>query len=88
MVEKEVKKPQSLDDFLANHTSEDNESFDDIQEEAARRHRITKSWMYKVRLLVFLRLLVCLRLVVCLKLLVCLRLLVFLRLLVTKASGI
>ena len=27
--------------------SEDNMSFDDIQEEAARKHRIKNSWMYK-----------------------------------------
>lgn len=46
VVEQEKKK-QSLDDFLANHTSEDNMSFDDIQEEAARKHRIKNSWMYK-----------------------------------------
>ena len=41
------KKKQSLDDFLANHTSEDNMSFDDIQEEAAKKHRIKNAWMYK-----------------------------------------
>lgn len=43
----EKKKKQSLDDFLANHTSEDNMSFDDIQEEAAKKHRIKNAWMYK-----------------------------------------
>jgi len=45
--EEKKKKKQSLDDFLANHTSEDNMSFDDIQEEAAKKHRIKNAWMYK-----------------------------------------
>ena len=50
-LEKEKKKPQSLDDFMANHTSEDNESFDDIQEAHHLRHRVRKAWMYKVLIL-------------------------------------
>jgi len=37
--EKEEEEKMNLDKFLANHTSEDNESFKEIQEEAFARHR-------------------------------------------------
>ena len=37
--EKEQEEKMNLDKFLANHTSEDNESFKEIQEEAFKRHR-------------------------------------------------
>jgi protein DGCR14 len=39
--DKEVEEVEkvNLDKFLANHTSEDNESFNEIQEEAFARHR-------------------------------------------------
>lgn len=45
--DKEDKEKMNLDKFLANHTSEDNESFNEIQEEAFRRHRVKNAWMYK-----------------------------------------
>merc|ERR1712142_1008609 len=35
------------DKFLASHTSEDNESFIEIQEENDKKHRIKNAWMYK-----------------------------------------
>lgn len=44
---KEENEPLRLDKFLANHTSEDNESFIEIQDEAEKKHRIKNSWMYK-----------------------------------------
>ena len=44
---KTEKEPMRLDKFLANHTSEDNESFIEIQDEAEKKHRIKNSWMYK-----------------------------------------
>merc|ERR1719334_2602360 len=37
----------TLDKFLASHTSEDNESFIEIQEENDKKHRIKNAWMYK-----------------------------------------
>jgi hypothetical protein len=37
--EEEEKEKMNLDRFLANHTSEDNESFKEIQEEGFARHR-------------------------------------------------
>lgn len=37
----------NLDKFLANHTSEDNESFYDLQRETEIKHRIKNAWMYK-----------------------------------------
>jgi hypothetical protein len=37
--EEEEKEKMNLDKFLANHTSEDNESFKEIQEEGFARHR-------------------------------------------------
>nr|CAG4644868.1 EOG090X07SU [Leptodora kindtii] len=37
---------QSLDEFLEKHTSEDNESFEEMMDEAKRKHRIKYSWMY------------------------------------------
>jgi protein DGCR14 len=43
---KEEKK-QSLDQFLARHTSEDNESYHEIQEEQFRQFRVDKAWMFK-----------------------------------------
>jgi len=39
--------PVNLDTFLANHTSEDNESYHQIQNDAEKLHRIKNSWMYK-----------------------------------------
>ena len=41
------KEKMTLDKFLANHTSEDNESFIEIQEENDKKHRIKNAWMYK-----------------------------------------
>ena len=43
----EEKEKVTLDKFLANHTSEDNESFIEIQEENDKKHRIKNAWMYK-----------------------------------------
>jgi len=43
----EEKEPMRLDKFLANHTSEDNESFVEIQTENLKKHRIKNAWMYK-----------------------------------------
>ena len=37
----------TLDKFMANHTSEDNESFIELQVEQERKHRIKNAWMYK-----------------------------------------
>jgi hypothetical protein len=37
--EEEEEEKVNLDKFLANHTSEDNESFKEIQEEAFKRHQ-------------------------------------------------
>ncbi|XP_054154910.1 splicing factor ESS-2 homolog [Oppia nitens] len=36
-----------LDEFLNKYTSEDNASFETIQEHAARRHRLKYEWLYK-----------------------------------------
>ena len=41
------KKTMSLDQFMAVHTSEDNESFNEIQEEQFRKFRVDKAWMFK-----------------------------------------
>ncbi|XP_014261780.1 splicing factor ESS-2 homolog isoform X1 [Cimex lectularius] len=41
------KENMSLDHYLASHTSEDNQSFEDIIEEAERNHRKKYSWLYK-----------------------------------------
>ena len=41
------KKKMSLDQFMAVHTSEDNESFNEIQEEQFRKFRVDKAWMFK-----------------------------------------
>jgi len=38
---------ETLDMFMSKHTSEDNESFFEIQEESTRKHKIKHSWMYK-----------------------------------------
>ncbi len=38
---------ESLDQFLARHTSEDNESFNELQEEQFKKFRVEKSWMFK-----------------------------------------
>jgi len=40
-------KGENLDSFLSRHTSEDNESFHEIQAEAEKKHRIKMAWMYK-----------------------------------------
>merc|ERR1719410_304629 len=37
----------TLDQFMANNTSEDNESFIDIQTENEKKHRLKNAWMYK-----------------------------------------
>merc|ERR1719499_2284045 len=37
----------TLDKFMANHTSEDNESFIELQVENERKHRAKNAWMYK-----------------------------------------
>ena len=41
--EDENKEKDNLDKFLANHTSEDNESFSELQEEAFKAHRLHTS---------------------------------------------
>uniref|UniRef100_A0A8D8ZPT3 Protein DGCR14 homolog n=1 Tax=Cacopsylla melanoneura TaxID=428564 RepID=A0A8D8ZPT3_9HEMI len=41
-----VGKFQSLDEFLSTHTSEDNQSFEDIIEYAKKQHRIKYPWLY------------------------------------------
>jgi len=46
----EEKDVDNLDKFLANHTSEDNESFVELQIEAEKAHRLNKAWMYKEEL--------------------------------------
>eukprot|EP00088_Acartia_fossae_P020282 TRINITY_DN2190_c0_g1_i2.p1 TRINITY_DN2190_c0_g1~~TRINITY_DN2190_c0_g1_i2.p1 ORF type:complete len:582 (+),score=214.57 TRINITY_DN2190_c0_g1_i2:97-1842(+) len=43
----EEKEQDNLDKFLANHTSEDNESFYELQKEAEKKHRLKNAWMYK-----------------------------------------
>merc|ERR1719347_140871 len=37
----------NLDQFMANNTSEDNESFIELQVEEEKKHRIKNAWMYK-----------------------------------------
>merc|ERR1719333_917744 len=37
----------TLDTFMANHTSEDNESFIELQVENEKKHRAKNAWMYK-----------------------------------------
>merc|ERR1719300_1127549 len=37
----------TLDQFMANNTSEDNESFIELQVEEEKKHRIKNAWMYK-----------------------------------------
>jgi len=37
----------TLDKFMANHTSEDNESYLELQEESEIKHRVKNAWMYK-----------------------------------------
>ncbi|XP_023332279.1 protein DGCR14 homolog [Eurytemora carolleeae] len=49
--DEEKGKEENLDKFLANHTSEDNESFQVLQAESELRHRVKNSWMYKDELL-------------------------------------
>lgn len=44
---RQPKKKLSLDQYLQLHTSEDNESFNDIQEASVIRHRIKYGWLYK-----------------------------------------
>ncbi|XP_026687653.1 splicing factor ESS-2 homolog [Diaphorina citri] len=39
-------KYQSLNEFLSTHTSEDNQSFEDIIEHAKKKHRIKYPWLY------------------------------------------
>lgn len=41
------KKKLSLDQYLASHTSEDNESFKEIQKESIVRHKMKYSWLYQ-----------------------------------------
>nr|CAG4640942.1 EOG090X07SU [Eulimnadia texana] len=38
---------ESLDEFLAKYTSEDNESFEEIMDEAKRKHRVKYAWLYE-----------------------------------------
>jgi len=47
VLEDEKDEVENLDKFLANHTSEDNESFFELQKEAEKKHRIKNAWMYK-----------------------------------------
>lgn len=44
---KPSKKKLSLDQYLALHTSEDNESFVEIQKESVKRHKLKYDWLYK-----------------------------------------
>jgi len=37
---------ESLDEFLFKHTSEDNESFEEMMDEAKRKHRLKYAWLY------------------------------------------
>ncbi|KAL0266599.1 UNVERIFIED_CONTAM: hypothetical protein PYX00_009096 [Menopon gallinae] len=37
----------SLDQYLNSHTSEDNESFKEIQKESVKRHKLKYAWLYK-----------------------------------------
>nr|CAG4650231.1 EOG090X07SU [Sida crystallina] len=39
-------KKESLDEFLFRNTSEDNESFEEMMDEAKRKHRMKYSWLY------------------------------------------
>ncbi|KAK4014908.1 hypothetical protein OUZ56_027421 [Daphnia magna] len=39
---------ESLDEFLFKNTSEDNESFEEMMDEAKRKHRLKYSWLYDV----------------------------------------
>lgn len=41
------KNPGGLDDFLSQHTSEDNMSFEEILEENEAKHRLKHAWLYK-----------------------------------------
>ncbi len=45
--DKDQTRNMSLDEFMAKHTSEDNESFNEIQEESRRKFVLTHSWMFK-----------------------------------------
>lgn len=42
-----AEKCQSLNEFLASHTSEDNQSFEDIIEHTKKQHRIKYPWLYQ-----------------------------------------
>ncbi|XP_037078274.1 splicing factor ESS-2 homolog, partial [Pollicipes pollicipes] len=44
--EDEPAQPLSLNQYLATHTSEDNESFGEMMAEASRRHRVRHPWLY------------------------------------------
>ena len=44
---KEEEDRVTLDKFMANHTSEDNESFIELQVENEKKHRAKNAWMYK-----------------------------------------
>lgn len=46
-VSSETKKKLSLDQYLNSHTSEDNQSFQEIVKEAEIQHRHKNSWLYK-----------------------------------------
>ena len=37
----------SLDKYLANNTSEDNASFDEIIQEAEKKHKVKHAWLYE-----------------------------------------
>lgn len=40
-------KKLSLDQYLASHTSEDNESFTEIQKESVAKHKMKYAWLYQ-----------------------------------------
>ncbi|KAF0294550.1 Splicing factor ESS-2 [Amphibalanus amphitrite] len=46
-LEDDPAKPLSLNQYLATHTSEDDESFSDMMSEARRRHRVRHPWFYE-----------------------------------------
>nr|CAG4641775.1 EOG090X07SU [Eurycercus lamellatus] len=45
-LKKAAEEKESLDEFLFKNTSEDNESFEEMMDEAKRKHRIKYAWLY------------------------------------------